>query len=406
MSSAADLSTYDKALKQTWTSDKLVGQFYDENPFLDDIRKTRSFKVGKQAITPIVTDHSGSYSAMPSTGGTLNSADTTHMTQAVWNYTHHSTQIKIDSAAIDGTSGDALSVANVIDTEVSGSLGELRRNITRQFFQNGDALACQCGVTSASATIVLNTTAGQNALERGWLHVGQYVDIGTTASEASLVDAQQVTSVSSDVTAPTITTATSATTTSSHYVSIANARSGTTSYESNGLQNIVSTSATLGTLTVASNPKWQAAAVDSTSQALDLSLLYTSQRKVHQQTGKAPNYVLTGLKQADNFYQLLQSQVRFASESEIAAGAVDKPKWNGMSINIHPDCQNEYWYNLTKENLFVLEAGDPYWANSISGKGKILDWIQGTTFFGSALFYRINLATDRRNAHSALTGLT
>lgn len=405
MATAADISTYDKALKQTWTSERLVGQFYNQNPFLDDIRRTQAYKVGKQAITPIMTDNTGSYSALPSTGGTLNAADTVHMTQAVWNYTHHANQVKIDSAAIDGTSSNALSVANVIDTEVTSATDEIRRQITRQAFQAGNSLVAVCGSTTTSTTIVLGTTAGQNALERGWLHIGQTVDCGTTASEASIAGDIQITAVASDVTAPTITTGTSVSTTSADYISIANSRSGTTSYEMNGLQNIVSTSLDLGGLSVSANPRWQAAGVDSTSQALDLTLLYTGQRKVHQNTGTPPDYVLTGLKQMDNFYQLLQTQVRFASESEIKAGNTSAPVWNGMSMNVHPDCQNEYWYFLTKKNLFIVEAGDPYWANSIGG-GKVLDWIQGTSFFGSALFYRINLCTDRRNAHYALSGLT
>jgi hypothetical protein len=127
------------------------------------------------------------------------------------------------------------------------------------------------------------------------------------------------------VTAPTITISggSAVTTSSSHFVSLANSRSGATSYEMNGLDNIVSQSTTLGGLTVASNPTWQAANVDSTSQALTLALIYTQDRKIMQKTGKQSTMKLTSLKQAEAAYKLGQAQVRFTGDSNVSVGNID-----------------------------------------------------------------------------------
>lgn len=401
---AATPTSMDAALKETWTESRLAEQLYNQNPFLDRVKKFKNTQVGQQAVTPIHTGRNWSYTALPGSGGTLNTAGQQEMKQATWQYKHHYQPIKIESATIDGTRSDTLSVAEAIDTEVSNGLGDLNRNLTRQLFLNGDALIMQCGTTTTSNTIVLNATSGHNALERGWIDINAVVDIGTTASEATIADAVTVTAVTDSTSAPTIViSGSTVSTTSSHYVSIANARAGTTSYEMNGLQNIVSTSADLGGLTVASVPSWQSPSVDSTSQALTLALMLAKSRQVHQKTGQRPNYVLTSLKQEENFYKLLQTQVRFAGDS-VAAGEV-APKWQGMEIQAQPDCQNEYMYFLTIDDFLLVSAGDPYWQNKHSG-GNILEWGQGTTAYVATLMARMNLGVRRRNSHVALTGLS
>jgi hypothetical protein len=402
----ATLTTVDAALKETWTESDLAEQIYQGNPFLERVRRIKSTQVGQQAVTPIHVSRNAGYTAFPASGATLNAAGNQGMAQATWQYTHHAQQVRIEGSAIDGTSSDALSVAEVVDTEVSGALDDLNRRLTRQLFGNGDALITACGTTTSSTTVVLNVTDGWNAIERGWLGVGDPIDIGTTANEVSVADAVTITAVTESPTAPTITISGSAVTTSSaNYVSLANSRSGTTSYEMNGLTNIVSTSATLGGLTVASNPTWAAAGVDSTSQALTLALIYGKDRQIRQKTGKDSTMKLTGLKQAEAAYKLGQAQVRFAGDSKVSVGNIDAFDIAGMTVARHPDCQNEKFYFLTIEDFRLITAGDPYWQSKITG-GKTLEWIQGTDAYGAKIVCRMQLGLARRNSQAALTGLS
>jgi hypothetical protein len=279
----------------------------------------------------------------------------------------------------------------------------MKRQFTRQIFLSCDSQIATCGTTSSSSTVALEAASGFNAIERGWLAENTVVDIGTSSNETAVTAGAVISAVSEDETSPTITIGSSVSTTSSDFVSIVNARSGATSYEMNGLGNIVSTSATLGGITVSAVPEWASPLVDSTSQALSLALMLKAARKVHQKTGKRPDYVLTSLKQEEAFYKLLQTQVRFASDS-VGAGNVN-PTWQGMEINAQPDCQNERMYFLTIGDFLLVSDGDPHWQNSRTG-GNVLTWKQGYTSYTATLMAHMNLGARRRNSHAALTGLS
>lgn len=401
---AADPSTIQSALKETWTEQRIAEQLYNDNPVLSRVKRLKNTEMGEYALTPIHIGRNWGFSTTSSSGGTLNSAGNQSYAQAQWSYTNQHVQVKIQGSAIDQTKGDALSVASVVDEEVSGAVNDLNRNLSRQIFLDGSAQIAQCGTTSSSTTVQLNTTSGYNAIERGWIGVGAVVDIGTAANPTSIASGVSITAT--DLANSTITISGSAvSTTSSAYVSLKGTRSGSTSYEMNGLRNIVSTSATLGGLAPASYPEWVAAGVDSTSQAITLALLYTQNQLIAQKTGKPADFVITGLKQQRKAYTLLQAQVRYASDSSTPTGGVDGVDINGVKLYAVPDCQNEAVYFLTIGDLFTVSAGDPYWQSRITG-GETLAWVQGEDAYAGKITTRMQLGVRRRNSHAALTGLT
>lgn len=404
---AATLTAYNDALRDIWTQDFLEEQLFKGTPTLDQIEKTKRHRVGKNALVPLHVSRNGGYTVFPQGGGTLNAAGNQGIDQATYNYTHHHQQIAIQGDALDGTSDNSLSVADALDTEVNGALTDLRRQIQRQVFQNGDALLSKCGTTTAAALIVLDPTEGKNAIDRGWVFVGLPVDIGTAGSESSLIDGETITAVGTGLTAAacTVTVTTAVTTSGSNWVSVKNSRSGATSYEMNGLRNLVSATADFGGLTVAGQPVWKAANVDTTSQALTLSLMMQQNQRIHQATSEKADWVITGLKQERKFYELLQTQVRFSSDQSIGAGKVDGPSYNGMSLTVDPDCQDEDMFFGQKKHLFIVATDKPKWQNAVTG-GDVLAWIQGTDSYGAKLGYRIQLATNRRNGFARLGGLS
>lgn len=400
---AATVSTIQAALKETWTEQRIAEQLYQDNPILDRAKKLKNTQMGEYALTPIHSGRNWGWSATSASPSTLNDAGQQAYAQAQWQYTHQHQQIKIQGSAIDQTRGDALSVASVVDEEVSGAVNDLNRNLSRQIFGDGSGQIAQCGTTSSSTTVTLNATSGFNALERGWLDVGAVVDIGTSANPTSIASGVSITAV--DVANSTITISGSAvSTTSSAYVSLKGARSGSTSYEMNGLHNIVSASADLGGLTVAANPQW-ASSVDSTSQALTLALLYEQNSKVAQKTGKPADFVVTGLKQQRKAYALAQAQVRFASDSKLTVGSVEGVDINGVKLYAVPDCKNEDIFFLTIGDVLSVSAGDPYWQDKVTG-GQILEWSQGTDSYVGKLTVRMQMGARRRNSHAKLSGLT
>ena len=397
---AATLTAWNDALKRVYTSDSLVEQLYQENPFLDQIQKQTRYTPGEVARVVIHTQRGGGFTVLPDGGGTLNTAGNQGIAKAEYDMTHQHMPIAIQGDVIDSASTNAQTVADVEEAHVSGALNDLRKQLTRQLFGNGDALIGVCRASS-STDVDLNTTTGAEILKRGWLHVGAQIDVGTTANEVLRQDGETITAIDRTNVAVT-TTSNEAAEDTSDYVSMKNSRSGTTSYEANGLRNIVSASATLGGLTVAAEDQWAAANVDTTSQALTISLILQQIQEVAQRGGKA-DFILTGLKQQRKLYEQLQQQVRFSGDSGLQAGAT--PSWNGVALHAHPDCWDEDLYVGIMKHLFPVATAKPQWQNNVTG-GEILTWAQGTDSYVAKLTYRFNLACDRRNVFARLGGLT
>jgi hypothetical protein len=402
---AATLTAYNDALKRVYTQDRLESQLYQENPFLDKLGKSSRVSIGEVARVPLHVSRNGGFTVLPGGGGDLNAAGEQGISKAEYSYTHQHQQIQIQGSVLDQASGNANTVADVLETEVSGALDDLRKQITRQLFQDGSAKIVACGTTSSSTTVTLNATEGVEVLERGWLFPGQLVDIGTAADEDSVANGVTINSVSES--GPSITVSGSAvSTSSSNFVSIKNARAGATSYEANGLRNLVSTSASFGGVDPATYSWWKAANVDTSTTTLSLEAMLTQEQKINQRGAKA-DFVLTGLKQSRKFYALLQNQVRFAGDAGIGrdgVGAQDIPKWNGLEIHRHPDCYDEDMYFGAFKHLFVVATAKPSWQSDVTG-GEILSWIQGTDSYGAKLTYRFNLGSNRRNAFARLGAL-
>lgn len=402
---AATLTSVNAALERVWTQKTLEDQLYSETPFLDRLKKQDRYTVGETARVPLHVSRNGGYTALPAGGGNLNTAGNQGLQKAEFNYTNHHQQIALQGDAIDGTQGTN-AIVEAVDLEVKGALTDINRQLTRQLFMNGDALIAQCR-TSSTNNVDLNTTSGLHAVTRGWLFVGQPVDVGTTASETAIVDNSLITAVDETAATPNITVAAGNQTGegTTHYVSQANSRSGTTSYEMNGLQNIVSATSTLGGLAPATEGLWKST-VNSTSQAVSVSLLLTAKRTIKQKGGggKRP-FILTGLYQEQKIYESLAQQVRYSSDSKIDAGNSEKVTIAGMEVWADPDCQDTDLYIGDFDHFFLVAIDKPYWQNKHTG-GQILAWVQGTDAYGAKLSYRVNLATNRRNTLYRFSALT
>jgi hypothetical protein len=406
MAATATLAAYNDALKRIYTQDFLEEQLYNENPFLDKIEKTKRFRVGETARVPLHVSRNGGYTTLPAGGGNLNAAGNQGISKAEYNYTNHHQQIAIQGDAIDGTADNSLSVANVLDTEVKGALSDMRRQLTRQLFGSGDGRIATTK-TSTSNSVDLETVTGTNAIERGWLFPGAKVNIGTSGDPDSIASST-ITSVDEANLRFTLDSGNVTTETGSTYVTYQGSLSanGASCYEMNGLGNLVSDTAVYGGLDPANQPLWKAANRDDTSQALSLSLLLQQVQKVQQKSGDEPDFMLTGLKQSRKFYELLQQQIRYASDASLSVGAQNTvPKWHGMEIHRHPDCQNEVAYFGIFKHLFLVAIDKPYWQNKVTG-AQILSWIQGTDSYGAKLSYRVQLGTNRRNVFARLGGLS
>lgn len=405
-------------IKDAWTSNRLAKQFYDENPLLDWFTEVEATMIGDQAQVPIHKYRSGGSTSTAAAGGSLNPAGNQATDQAIYTMPYLWHQISLETAALNQAASQAQSVVAAKDLEVQGAISDISKQASRQLASNGDGLIAQCTTTTSSTTVQLLAPAsgglGYDAIVRGWLFPGLPVDIGTTSDSDSIVTGSVITDVAEDSTTPTITIGSSVSTTSSHYVSIANPNSTTaTNPETNGLRNMISQTTTLGGINPASAGEsfWKAASVDTSTTTFSLDLALTMQQKVFQKSGKFQSTVVTSAKQMANFYSLLQNQVRFNGDRGLGAGGVGGLvglEWNGMGVNVWPDIVDKEWYFLTKGD-FVRIVGaikKPRWTSELEGSGQGLRWSQGTTSFTEGLVFPFNVGLQRRNTSAAATALT
>lgn len=404
----ADTSVYEAALKEGWTQDQLEKQFYSEDPLLDSIQKMKpTTSIGQEAITPVWTGRAGGYSVVPPTGSaSLNAPDSQELNQAKWKYRRHWKQIKIDTAAVQQTSGSGDAVASVVDTEVEGAISDTRKQITRQLFSDQTARIAKTTTTSKGNVVkLLSTDMGYQAIRNGWLVPGQIVDIGTAGSEASLAADREITAVTESESEPKITiSGAEVEPSTTEYVSIANARSGETSYENNGFGNLVSESAELGGINPSSVPGWKGT-TDTEAAAITLGRIYKLQRRVRQK-GTRGDWAFTSLVQLENIFKLLQPQVRFAgNDGSLNTGDGESVMVGNIKVQGHEDCPDAKFFLANKKYIAALRTDKPYWVPERYGK-SLLEWKQESTFLLSALEYYFELITNRRNSLGAMTALT
>lgn len=393
---AATESSLEAALDVIWTERRFKEQLYEENRFLDKLKKTPKYTQGKEAKVPLHVSRNGGYTVLPSGGGNLNEAGNQGYDEANFKLTHRHQQVAIQGDILDISSDKAGSIVSAADEEIVRALNDMNRQLTRESYMDGTARIAQCR-TSDSNNVDLNTTSGRIAIERGWIFEGQQVDVGTKSEEATIVNGGVVTFVDDEKYAFTSSTGNVTTEGTTHYVSNKNSRSGETSFEMNGIRNVISETGTLGGLSPSVQRQWKST-VNTTTTSLTISALLTAQRKIRQKRGKSPTFFLTGLLQQQKFYELLEQQVHFGSDKGLTAGADDATTWNGMEIFADPDCPDELLAMGHWEHLFMLEtpSGAPYWQNKHTG-GEKLAWIQGTDSFGGKLAYRCQLGANRRN---------
>ena len=391
---AATESSLEAALDVIWTRRRFVEQLFEENAFLDKLKKTDKYTQGKEAKVPIHVSRNGGFTSLPSGGGTLNSAGNQGYDEATFKLTHHHQQAALQGDILDISEDKQGSIVTAADEEITRALNDMERQFTRMSYGDGTSLICKCR-TSNTNNVDLNTTSGRIAIERGWIYEGQLVDVGTATEETVILDGATVTFVDDANYAFTSSTGNVTGEGTTHYVSNKNARSGETSYEMNGMRNVVSESLSLGGLAPSVQRQWKST-VNTTTTTLTIAALLTAQRKIRQRRGKSPTFFLTGLLQQQKFYELLEQQVQFGSDKGLTAGADDSTTWNGMEIFADPDCPDEDLYMGHWEHLFMVRNKDPYWQNAVTGGNK-LAWIQGTDSYGGKITWRANIAADRRN---------
>lgn len=418
--SPADVTAVTNILKKVYPSDEIESQLQDDALTYSQIQKTTDYHdaVGDKAVMFTKVGRNVSPSARSLNGGTLGAAGHQRTQKLEYDYTANYITIKLLGTTIAKMSTARQAAIRAIDLEVNGAILDLKKDLQRQIFLAGDGKIATCGTTSSSTTVNLSTAVtatttvlnNNDAIQNGWLDVGMYVDIGTLAAPTTVLDGTStgvtISAVSDSDTAPTITLSSGAisTTANTHFIfRSGNVAASSVSYEMNGLGNVVLDSGSVGSLSTATEATWASQVVDA-SATLARSHMQSAYRKSRKFGGK-PNFIVTSLNHQEDYYNLLQSQVRFASDTSLASGDVDGPLFNKLPVSADPDCPRGVMYFLEKEKLFMFSAGDIAWQNVTTG-GDVLAWSQTEDAFVARAAVYQQFGTDRRRSHAKIKNIT
>jgi hypothetical protein len=405
-------ASIETGLMQVWTAKEFIKQFYAEDPLYETLKRRKpEIQIGLEALTPIWTGRGGGISMVPSTGSSeLNEASPQAVNRAKWEYKRQWGLIELDTAGIEESKESRLAVMSQADLEIEGKLSDMKKQYTRQFFGNGDALIAQFETSAKGKKLkLLKTGLGYQAIRNGWLVPGQVVDIGTKASSKSIIAKKPIVSVTESETEPILEFGEEKETTEEHYVSIANARLNETSYETNGFRNLTSATSTLGGLKPETVPGWAGITEAAKSTPITRQKVIKLRRKIRQK-GEVPDWGVTSLKQIEALENESYTQVRFPSVNDQNTGDGTMIKVGNLTVQSHPDCPDEDFYELVTKHTFLLGrdgGGAPKWVTQEYGdSSQVFVWKQGTTYLLSALEQYCELATDRRNSLGRLSELS
>lgn len=394
---AATLSTLSNILKELYLP-PVVDQLNNEILITSRWESRKQDLVGNEAVIPVHTQRSTGIGARAE-GGTLPSAGNQTYDKAVYDLKYLYGRIQVTGPSLAKTKSESGAFLEAYKSELDGIRRDLMLDLARQLYGTGDGKIVTCGTTTSSTTVQL---ADSEALRKGYLYVGMIVDIGTLASPTTIVSGATISAVS--IANSTITIDSSVTTSSSHFVfRSASVAASSVSYETTGLQQIVSTSAnTLGGIDASSASKayWDNLR-DTTGGALSLDALMQNWNRV-QIAGGNPSVMLTSFGIQRAYFNLLQSQVRYVEPTKIRGG-FQSLEFQGMPMVADRLAPFGKLYLLDEEYLKVFSPAD--W-DFLARDGQTVKWVQDKDAFQSILFRYLNIGASRRNVQLVMSGLT
>lgn len=306
---------------------------------------------------------------------------------------------------IKRTKGKLGSFANTLKRDMKSLKNDLVHDIARQMFGSGNSVITTLSAVSdgANPTIYCDNVA---MFDIGMQIIVTDGSFGTRRSAGAAYGV--ITAV--DRTNKTLTTTgwTTASTAVGDYVCRYGTFSGSTSYEMTGLQQVLSKTATLHGLDVATYP-WWVPTIHSNSgvnRALTLTMI---NKLLHEgsEAGAYPSmfYMSSGVMRS--MMNLLQARQRYVNESELQGGVKVKAYMGDdgpIPMMYDRFIPKNRIMGLMEEHFGVAElGGGPDW---LQEDGSILHWKSGYAIWEVAMVYYPQICCFDRTKQLQLSDIT
>jgi hypothetical protein len=401
--SQATISQLSSILKDFYLP-PVVEQLNNDVLLFSRLEKSSEELYGNQAVVPLHTKRSGGIGPAAE-GAALPGAGAQGYARAVYDIKPQYGRIRVTGLAMEKTAKEAGSFLQALKSELDGIRTDLKRDMARQAYGDGTGQIAQCGTTTASATVTLQSAGGKEAIRKGFLHAGMRVDIGTVTDARAIVTNSEIQSVS--VSAGTIVIESAVTTSSSHYVFRSGAGVATTggavvAGEILGLQGLVSSSAnSVGGINAATagNEYWDNGRDTSTS-TLTSDALVQNMNQV-QIAGGDISAIISTFGMQRKLFGLLQSQVRYVEPTTIKGG-FKHLDFNGHAFIADKDAPFGKIYMLDEKHLKVFRNRDWHFLDE---DGNALKWVTGYDAWEAVLACYLNMGANKRSTQFVMTNL-
>ena len=403
---ALTLSAADAALKEDYQP-SIREQLNNEIMMLAQIESRSTDVEGRRAVLSLhVTRNSGV--GPRAEGGTLPTAGSQGYVEERVSLKYNYGRIQINGPVIRAMKSDTGSFTRAVESESTGVVRDLKREVNWQSFNNVEGTIAQCDTTTASTEVELQATTDSATMRR--FEIGMKVDVGTLASPASLASASAITAIDVDEAGGTqsITISDSVTTTSSHYVTLAGSKAAAgATLGLTGIRAIVAASGTLFNVNPSTYPVWKSTVNSNsgTNRAFTDNLVEQVIDEIWLQSGEAPTFAVTSPGARRNYAAQLKAQKRFTDTVDLKGGfkalTVDAGN-TSLALAVDRDCPDNSAFLLNLGCLTQHQSSD--W-EFMDEDGAVLNRVPGVDAYEATLFKYHELTTDRRNVHGLISDL-
>lgn len=308
-----------------------------------------------------------------------------------------------------GTAGGRNEFINHTEQEMAGIKTSFLDDKSRQAYGSGNGALSACGVTGASLTLQLSTTAQMQRFVEG-----MHIDLITTVTGVAIANGSDRTIQSVDVDNKRVVldTAGGVVTTDS---TISAARQGAWGSEVTGLSAIVSATADIYDITTASYRRWKSYVATGVG-AFSTKKLAQAMLESKIRGGKFANLIVCSpLRQLQYWYELTGTRTFDVAKSPIPVQKYGTGYY-GLEITIEGkkaimlgdiECLDSEIYGLNTEDIGIQHFGEAEW---IKQDGSVLipniGGANGTATYKAVMAYYWEIICTRRNSHFKMEGVT
>lgn len=433
----ANLTTLSGILKEYYQG-PVVEQLNKEVLMLSRLESKSEDLVGKRAYVPLAATRTGGIGARAE-NATLPAAGNLSYDKAVYDLKYLYGKVSVTGPSMAKTKSEAGAFLQALKSELDGLRLDLRKDLARQAYGTGNGVvAGVASVASASGgeqviTLDESSTAGNiagdgaEAISKGQLYVGMVVDV-KNSSLATVSNGAGLTITAVDASTPSITVAVGTALGTSSTSGWTIVRAGVQQYsatenptttnpgtyavsdEIDGLQRIVSDTATLGGIDPSTKSWWasqevtpEATANSAGTRALAFDDIQKALNKVRI-AGGTPTAMVTTMGVQREVYNLFQTMAVYqesVSTPDYSAG-FRTLTYAGLPIIADIDAPYGKMHILDESTLKVYSDQDFHF---LDADGQTMRQAGDKDAFEAVMVRYMNMGATRRNNQAVITDI-